>query len=340
MITGFKIISKITKLLGFLLIIGIFSVIFYFVSTTIQERKIETEDLEASLLEQINLNEVNVSTTKEVIRNSLPIITLSSNSLQPGDTLIVKINDSTFTGTIIGKLGSTKTDFIKFTADGEWIGIFGIAAKTTPGKRNLIITYSNGQEIEKEIEIIPRKFPITKLVVTKELEKKGFTPAIIQDNVINKENILIGKVLNTYTPQAYFNKAFKNPLINIQNVGAFGNIRKNGNISLQHLGVDLEANMGTPVYAVNSGIISFEKELTNYGKTIIIDHGLGIFSLYLHLDEFKKLKGDTVQLGEVIGLTGSTGYSIEPHLHFSIKVHGSSVDPLKFIDITQQELPN
>jgi len=340
MVTGFKIVSKITKLLLILLIIGIFSVILYFVLTVNQERKIETEDLEANLVEQINSDETTGPTTKETIVASLPIIALSSNSLQPGDTLIVKINDPTFIGNIIGELSSTKTDFVKLVPDGGWVGIFGIATKASSGKRNLIINYSNGLKIEKEIEIISKKFPITKLVVTKELEEKGFTPAIIQDNVINKENILLGKVLNTYTPQAYFNKAFQAPLAYIKNVGAFGNIRRNGNISLQHLGVDLEAKKGTPVYAINSGVVSFEKELTNYGKTIIIDHGLGIFSLYLHLDEFKKLKGETVQLGDIIGLTGSTGYSIEPHLHFSLKVHGSSVDPLKFVDITQQELPN
>jgi hypothetical protein len=340
MITGFKMTAKITKLFFFLLIIGILVIFFYFISASNQERKIETEGLKTSLAEQKKLNEAAVLTTKGAVVTSLPIITLSSNSLQPGDTLVVRINDPIFTGNIIGKLGSIKTDFVKLMPDGEWVGIFGIAPKTISGKRNLIINYSNGQKIEKEITIISRKFLITKLVVTKELEEKGFTPAIIQDNVVNKENILLGSVLNTYTPQAYFNKAFRNPLSKIEDMGAFGNIRQNGNVSLQHLGVDLDAAMGTPVYAINSGMISFEKELTNYGKTIIIDHGLGIFSLYLHLSEFKKLNGETVQLGDIIGLTGNTGYSIAPHLHFSIKINGASVDPLKFIDTIKQELPN
>jgi hypothetical protein len=340
MITGFKMTAKITKLLLFLLIIGIFGILFYFISAVNLERKTKIEGLGTNLVEQEKLDETDVPTTKETVVISLPIITLSSNLLQPGDTLVVKINDPTFTGTIIGELGSTKTDFVKLMPDGEWVGIFGIAPKTISGKRNLIINYSNGKKIEKELTIISRKFPVTKLVVTKELEDKGFTPAIIQDNVVNKENILLGSVLNTYTQQAYFDKAFRNPLSRIENVGAFGNIRQNGNVSLQHLGVDLDAVMGTPIYAINSGIISFEKELTNYGKTIIIDHGLGIFSLYLHLSEFKKLNGETVQLGDIIGLTGNTGYSIAPHLHFSVKINGASADPLKFIDTIKQELPN
>ncbi|TSD01862.1 MAG: peptidase M23, partial [Parcubacteria group bacterium Athens0714_26] len=75
-----------------------------------------------------------------------------------------------------------------------------------------------------------------------------------------------------------------------------------------------------------------------YGKTLIIDHGLGIFSLYLHLDEFKVLNGKGVKRGELVGLSGNTGYSISPHLHFSIKANGASVDPLKFIETTKKEL--
>jgi len=121
-------------------------------------------------------------------------------------------------------------------------------------------------------------------------------------------------------------------------VGAFGNIRKNGEIRLQHLGVDLEAEEGDYVYSINSGKVCFAREMTNYGKTIVIDHGLGIFSIYLHLSEFEAETGQQVLKGEVIGLVGSTGYSLAPHLHLSLKVKGSSVDPLKFIEATQEEI--
>jgi len=121
-------------------------------------------------------------------------------------------------------------------------------------------------------------------------------------------------------------------------VGAFGNIRKSGEISLQHLGVDLEANIDTPVYAINDGTVRLSQELTNYGKTIIIDHGMGIFSLYLHLDEFKVFERKAVKKGEIIALSGNTGYSIAPHLHLGVKISGSSVDPLRFIETTEKEM--
>jgi murein DD-endopeptidase MepM/ murein hydrolase activator NlpD len=104
------------------------------------------------------------------------------------------------------------------------------------------------------------------------------------------------------------------------------------------LGVDLEAKEGDPVFSINDGVVRFSKELPNYGKTIIIDHGLGIFSLYLHLKEFKVSEGEKVKKGEIIALSGNTGYSISPHLHFSVKINGKSVDPLRFIDTVEKEM--
>jgi murein DD-endopeptidase MepM/ murein hydrolase activator NlpD len=101
---------------------------------------------------------------------------------------------------------------------------------------------------------------------------------------------------------------------------------------LRHLGVDLEAPLNTPVYAINDGIVKFAQNLSTYGKTIIIDHGFGIYSLYLHLNDFKVKENERVKRGEVIGLSGNTGYSLSPHLHFSIKIQGITVEPLNFIE--------
>jgi len=71
---------------------------------------------------------------------------------------------------------------------------------------------------------------------------------------------------------------------------------------------------------------------------VVIDHGLGIYSLYLHLSEINVSVGQLVERGKVIGLVGSTGYSLEPHLHFSLKVNGASVEPLGFIDTVNASL--
>ena len=92
-----------------------------------------------------------------------------------------------------------------------------------------------------------------------------------------------------------------------------------------------------PKYIVfYDGKVVLTADLPNYGKTVIIDHGLDIFSLYLHLDEFKVVEGQIVKKNQILGLSGDTGYSTAPHLHFSIRVGTSRVDPLVFIEATKK----
>ncbi len=258
-------------------------------------------------------------------------ISISPLLPQQGDALVIKIKTDFSPEEVKGSLGLRKIDFSRI--DDSLVGIIGISTREKPGKYNLSINFPDNSRFQKTINIIERKFPTTKLLVTEELEEKGFSPSKIQERV-RQENIQLIEILNIFTAKAYFNQDFIYPLDKIKDVGAFGNIRKSGNIELQHLGVDLEADIGIPIYAVNDGVVRLAQDFVNYGKTIAIDHGLGIFSLYLHLDEFKVHEGNTVKRGETIGLSGNTGYSIEPHLHLGIKIKSVSVDPLRFIEAT------
>ncbi|MDI6602569.1 MAG: peptidoglycan DD-metalloendopeptidase family protein [Patescibacteria group bacterium] len=264
-------------------------------------------------------------------------VSISSLFPQQGDTVVIKIKTDLPPEKVKGSLNSKKINFSKIA--GDLIGIVGISAKEKAGKYNLLINFPDGSQYANILNIVERKFPVTELVVTKELEEKGFTPSKIVENITTKENLILKEILSIYTPKAYFDQSFIYPLEKIKDVGAFGNIRKSGEITLQHLGVDLEADIGNSVYAINDGVVRFSQELTTYGKTIIIDHGLGIFSLYLHLDEFKVFEGKTVKRGEIVALSGNTGYSIAPHLHWGVKISGASVDPLRFIKTTEKELP-
>jgi murein DD-endopeptidase MepM/ murein hydrolase activator NlpD len=260
---------------------------------------------------------------------------ISSLSLEQGDTLLIKINPRSKIEKINGALNFRKIIFSKI--EENFIGILGIPVKEKPGNYDLVIDSPEGTFLKKKVKISERKFPITELLVTKELEEKGFTHSKIKEEV-EKENKAIYEILQFFTPFPYFKESFVYPLEKIKVVGGFGNIRKSGKVAIQHLGVDLEATTGTPVFAINDGVVKLAKELPNYGKTIVIDHGVGIFSLYLHLNEFKVSEGQKVKRGEIIALSGNTGYSISPHLHFSIKINGISVDPLRFIDTLEKEM--
>jgi murein DD-endopeptidase MepM/ murein hydrolase activator NlpD len=87
------------------------------------------------------------------------------------------------------------------------------------------------------------------------------------------------------------------------------------------------------VKASNAGKIALASDLYFAGKTVIIDHGLGVFSLYCHFSRFRIKRGDFVQKGNVIGEIGSTGRVTGPHLHWGIKIQGSRVDPFSLLSL-------
>jgi murein DD-endopeptidase MepM/ murein hydrolase activator NlpD len=99
-----------------------------------------------------------------------------------------------------------------------------------------------------------------------------------------------------------------------------------------HLGYDLASTTRASVPASNDGTVTFAGTLGIYGETVIIDHGLGLFSLYGHLSEIGVEEGQPVSRGEPVGRTGTTGLAGGDHLHFSMLVHGVFVDPLEWFD--------
>ncbi|MFZ5448779.1 MAG: M23 family metallopeptidase [Thermodesulfobacteriota bacterium] len=99
-----------------------------------------------------------------------------------------------------------------------------------------------------------------------------------------------------------------------------------------HLGEDLASLVNSAVYAGNNGVVVFAEPLGIYGDTVILDHGLGVFSSYSHLSKINVKVGDKVQKGAVLGQTGVTGLAFGDHLHLSINLQGEFVDPLEWWD--------
>jgi len=99
-----------------------------------------------------------------------------------------------------------------------------------------------------------------------------------------------------------------------------------------HLGVDLASLAHSPVPAANSGIVAYSGVLGIYGQTVILDHGFGLFSMYSHLSQISVRAGDRVVKDGILGNTGSTGLAGGDHLHFSILIHNTFVDPIEWWD--------
>ena len=117
------------------------------------------------------------------------------------------------------------------------------------------------------------------------------------------------------------------PLKNDVSMG-FGTKRiMNKKVVSVHRGVDIRGKDGEQIKASNSGRIVLAEELFFGGNTIIIDHGQGLYSIYMHLSKFNSELNDSVTRGDVIGYVGSTGRSTGPHLHFGVKVNTVNVNP-------------
>ncbi len=139
------------------------------------------------------------------------------------------------------------------------------------------------------------------------------------------------KIYATITPQSYIHKPFILP-IHSKITDKFGVERIfNGKLANYHSGTDFKASVGTPVHAINDGIVVLAKKRYYAGGSLIIDHGRGIYSCYFHLSRFNVRPGQKVTRGQIIALSGKSGRVTGPHLHLTIKVRGISVDPVQFI---------
>jgi murein DD-endopeptidase MepM/ murein hydrolase activator NlpD len=97
--------------------------------------------------------------------------------------------------------------------------------------------------------------------------------------------------------------------------------------------MDIRGEEGEDVRASNRGRVIFAGELFFGGNTIIIDHGQGIYTLYMHLSEIHVRSGEMVSKGNIVGLVGSSGRSSGPHLHFGVKVMNTNINPLSLIEL-------
>ena len=265
-----------------------------------------------------------------------PELPISATEVEQGDTLVFHINGINMP---LAEATFNSNPVTLFGFHDALVGIIGIDAKAITGTSTLLVKLPSRQDFRRDILVESRAFPVVTLKLPYQLVEKGITPEKLTSSITAKDKPALDAVFKIITPEIYFNGPFRKPLEKWTDVGGFGVIRESGNGSIRHLGVDLKGNLGEAVAATNGGVVRFSGELQNFGKTIAVDHGMGIFSAYLHLSEMLVEIGQPIKKGEIIGRVGSSGeYSIEPHLHFSIKIRGSSVDPRRFLDTVNKFL--
>jgi len=184
-------------------------------------------------------------------------------------------------------------------------------------------TVGTVETIRKELLVESKEFPFTKLL----LKKEFVTPPASALERIKREAELVALAMSVVTPEWLGDGPFMLPH-NAPNWANFGQRRLNNNVlESVHAGLDIRAPYGEPIRATNAGRVVIASDLYLGGKTVIVDHGLGVFSSYGHMSKLLVKRGEAVQKGAAVGLCGSTGRSTGPHLHWSVKIFDSRVDP-------------
>jgi murein DD-endopeptidase MepM/ murein hydrolase activator NlpD len=106
-----------------------------------------------------------------------------------------------------------------------------------------------------------------------------------------------------------------------------------------HSGVDISAETGTPVHVTADGVVIFSAMESGYGRLVVVDHGGGIETWYAHLSAFYAHPGQELRRGDVVGLSGSSGRTTAPHLHYEVHVGGNAVNPYPFLEKAQVFTP-
>jgi murein DD-endopeptidase MepM/ murein hydrolase activator NlpD len=257
-------------------------------------------------------------------------VSWSPQELRQGEVLFVQVKPEAEFASVEGDLDGTPIYFYKQEGDGL-AGIVGVDMATSPGQRYLRVAIKDleGRSFERVFEVQVQKveFEVQRLTLPEEMVT--LTGEALQR--VLEENRKLKRIFNQVRPERLWRHPFIKP-VDGPITGAFG-LRRilNNEPRSPHSGVDIGVPEGTEVEACNDGIVVFVQELYLCGKTIIIDHGFGLYSMYFHLSEMQVQEGDTVQVGDCIGLVGATGRVTGPHLHWGIKLLGARVDPYSLV---------
>jgi murein DD-endopeptidase MepM/ murein hydrolase activator NlpD len=230
---------------------------------------------------------------------------------------------------------------LTFTASADrtvWYGLAGVDVEAKPGSYVLELRaiLADGTELRRQQTVVVTlaKFRTEKLSVP----ERYVAPDPETLKLIEADKQLKHAAFAHETSTAEWSGTFRPPL----DTGvseAFGTRRTfNRKLASIHRGLDYHAAPGTPVMAANSGEVVLAHELFYEGNCVIVDHGLGFATIYMHLSQLEVKEGQHVEKGEQLGLSGATGRATGPHLHVAARWEGAYLDPAQLWTLRLPEL--
>ena len=251
--------------------------------------------------------------------------------MQPGEPVLLTIkSDIALTSVKVTAFEMETAGFERDPADPRvWNALIGIDLDTAPGTYSVRVVAESAQgpvEGRVKLSVLPKKFPTRRLSVNEAFVNPPES-ARARIEAESKETAAIFAAAGN----ARLWSTVIRPVRHAAN-SAFGTRSVfNGQPRSAHSGADFLSPAGTPVKAAGAGRVVLAKNLYYSGNTVIIDHGLGVFSLFAHLSRIDVAAGETVAGTDVVGLVGATGRVTGAHLHWTVRVAGARVDPLALL---------
>lgn len=255
-------------------------------------------------------------------------ISVRARAMQPGEVVIVSIANGDPAHLHVRAFNHS----IAAYRDGEaWKAMIGIDLDTKPGAYSVEVESGSGADIVRTtypLRILPRVFRTRRLTV----DEAFVTPPKSEQPRIDREAALLAATWQASASTRLWTSAFVRPVPQEAN-SAFGTRSIfNGKPRNAHGGADFLSPAGTAIHSPNAGRIVVARNLYYSGNTVIIDHGLGVFSTLAHLSRIDVHEGDMVAADQTLGLVGATGRVTGPHLHWAVRISDARVDPLSLLD--------
>ena len=256
--------------------------------------------------------------------------------LMKGGSLILRVHASSKPKV---RLGTASIPMYQ-DKDGSYLGF--LALDIQDGRKGDFLEIRDGKQVNVKTLNFQDAVYRTRRFTIPAPKKKYVGPSKEKDEA----NKTIAKVRQTGIQELLIEGPFILPLKDARVSDLyFGDYReiKSGEKTVRyfHRGVDFAAPRGTPVYACNGGVVRLARDVFNRGKTVILDHGWGVSTEYLHLDRIQVREGDRLIKGQKLGEVGNTGVSTGPHLHLSFLVNNIHVNPIFWMrPIVKQIFPD
>jgi hypothetical protein len=256
-------------------------------------------------------------------------VTLVPPVVEAGSPVLIHV-DAGAGASLEGEWLGRKIEFFPSRGGHGWFALAGVDVEGPVGASTLHIlvrSASGARDLSRTVEIHAAHYRTGRLTVP----PRFVEPDPEQLKRIEAERALKAAVFAASAPEPLWAGSFRAP-VTAAPTDSFGTRRMfNGKLASIHKGMDFRAAAGTPVRAGNSGVVVLARPLYYEGNCVVIDHGLGLFSLSMHLSHIEVREGQRVATGERLGLSGATGRVTGPHLHWAVRWQGAYLDPAKLL---------